>query len=234
MRSVRRFEQIVGANDRSPLQCFLTPIAPSTSNWGILKENPSNGRQHLVKYDRNKHHRRSIRLKGYDYSQAGAYFITICTHQRECLFGAIANSVMELNDYGQILSEEWMRSSQIRQEIELDAWVVMPNHFHGLVIIRQIEKSTRNVRANGRSPLPGVAPPMKPRSLSSLIAGFKSVVTKRINIARNTPETPVWQPNYYEHIIRDESSLQQIRQYILTNPQSWELDQLHPNNPSKW
>ncbi len=75
---------------------------------------------------------------------------------------------------------------------------------------------------------------MKPRSLSSLIAGFKSVVTKRINIARNAPGTSVWQPNYYEHIIRDERSLQHIRQYILTNPHSWELDQLYSNNPSKW
>src|SRR4028118_1039178 len=124
-------------------------------------------------YNPKKHHRRSIRLQGYDYSETGAYFITFCTYQRECLFGEIINGQMRLNQYGQIVAEEWGHSSAIRQEIELDVWVVMPNHFHGIVVIQSVG-NRHSVGANGRSPLQGVAPPMKPRSLSSLVAGFKS------------------------------------------------------------
>ncbi len=187
-----------------------------------------------VKYDPDKHKRCSIRLKGYDYSAAGMYFITLCTHQRECLFGEIADGVMRLNLLGQIVADEWQRSSEIRQEIEFDAWVIMPNHLHGIVVIETTAELSGGVGANGRSPLRGVAPSMKPRSLSSLVAGFKSATTKRININRNAPGTPVWQRNYYEHIIRNDLSLQTIQTYIHHNPQSWQTDQLHPNNPSKW
>ena len=184
-----------------------------------------------MKYDPAKHHRRSIRLKGYDYSQAGFYFVTICCHQRQRLFGKIVNGAIQLNKYGEIVEDEWLKSSIIRQEIELDEYVVMPNHFHGIVIINP-------VGVNCRSPLPSSAipthPSMKPRSLSSIMAGFKSAVTKKINIIRHAPGTPVWQRNYYEHIIRNERALNNIRQYIINNPLSWHQDQLHPNNPSKW
>ncbi len=99
-----------------------------------------------MRYDPAKHNRRSIRLKGYDYSQAGFYFVTICCYQRQCLFGDIVDGVMQLNQYGEIVEKEWLRSPLIRQEIELDEYVVMPNHFHGIVIINP-------VGANGRSPL---------------------------------------------------------------------------------
>ena len=182
-----------------------------------------------MKYDPNKHHRRSIRLPGYDYSQAGFYFVTICCQGRQCLFGKISNGEMQLNQYGEIVRQEWLKSPAIRQEIELDEYVVMPNHFHGIVIIQP-------VRANRRSPLPSNRSPlrMQPRSLSSFIAGFKSSVTKKINIIRHTPGTKIWQRNYYEHIIRNETALNKIRQYIINNPLSWEIDQLHPHNPSKW
>ncbi len=141
---------------------------------------------------------------------------------------------MRLNLLGQIVADEWQRSSEIRQEIEFDAWVIMPNHLHGIVVIETTAELSGGVGANGRSPLRGVAPSMKPRSLSSLVAGFKSATTKRININRNAPGTPVWQRNYYEHIIRNDLSLQTIQTYIHHNPQSWQTDQLHPNNPSKW
>jgi putative transposase len=190
-----------------------------------------------MKYDPNIHHRRSIRLPGYDYSQSGAYFVTICAYQRQCLFGDVVDGQIILNQYGAIVADEWQKSSVIRREIELDAWVVMPNHFHGIVIINN------PVGANGRSPLhhcyrspqPGNAPvQMKPKSLSSLMAGFKSITTKKINILRDTPATPLWQRNYYEHIIRDRDAMNKIRQYIINNPVSWKIDQLHPNNPSKW
>ena len=184
-----------------------------------------------MKYDPAKHHRRSIRLKGYDYSQAGFYFVTVCCYQRQRLFGKIVDGVMQLNQYGEIVQNEWLKSSIIRPEIELDEYVVMPNHFHGIIVINP-------VGANSASPLPSSATPthpsMKPRSLSSIIAGFKSAVTKKINLIRNAPGTPVWQRNYYEHIIRNENALNNIRQYIINNPLSWHQDQLHPNNPSKW
>ena len=183
-----------------------------------------------MKYDTNKHHRRSIRLSGYDYSQPGSYFVTICTHQRQCMFGDIVDGQMHLNSYGEIVADEWQKSSVIRQEIELDVWVVMPNHFHGIVIINDVGTNSDHVGANGRSPLPR----MKSKSLSSLMAGFKSSVTKKINILRDSPGTRLWQRNYYEHIIRNQSAMDKIRHYIVNNPLSWDLDQLHPHNPSKW
>jgi putative transposase len=179
-----------------------------------------------VKYDPNKHHRRSTRLKNYDYTTPGAYFITICTYRRECLFGEIINGSMQLNKLGQIVLDEWLRSVEIRQEIGFDAWVIMPNHFHGIIVINPATL----VGANGRSPLQGMpSKTMKPRSLSSFIAGFKSITTQRINIVRNLPRVPVWQRNYYDRIIRDQAALQQIRQYIDNNPLSWQQDQLHPD-----
>ena len=181
-----------------------------------------------MQYDPTKHHRRSIRLKGYDYSQPGLYFVTICCDQRQNLFGEIVDGVMYLNQFGGIARDEWLKSSIIRPDIELDEYIVMPNHFHGIVIINP-------VGANRSSPLPLLTrTSMKPRSLSSIMAGFKSAVTKKINIIRNAPGTPVWQRNYYEHIIRNENALNNIRRYIVNNPVSWHQDQLHPDNPSKW
>ena len=204
-----------------------------------------------MKYNPHKHHRRSIRLKGYDYSAAGAYFITICAFQRQCLFGQVVNGEIQLNEFGQMVAEEWLHSKEIRQEIDFDAWVIMPNHLHGIVLIESIDP----VGANGCLPsefdgeganhhLPSssplrhdphrLVPPMRPRSLASFIAGFKSATTKRINTLRNAAGTPVWQRNYYDHIIRNERSLQHMRHYIKNNPLTWADDQLHPCNPSKW
>ncbi|WP_330204481.1 transposase [Cyanobacterium sp. DS4] len=196
-----------------------------------------------MKYNPDIHKRQSIRLKGYDYSQSGFYFITICCYERQCLFGEIINHQIILNNFGELVKEEWLKSAEIRREIELDEFVIMPNHFHGIVIIdQQINKNIenhQNVGANGRSPLQTIQSSqqrisMKPKSLSSLISSFKSATTKRINIIRNTPKNPVWQRNYYEHIIRNDQSLEKIREYIQNNSLSWENDQLHPNNPSKW
>jgi len=234
-----------------------------------------------MRYNPEIHHRRSIRLKGYDYSQPGAYFITICTHERECLFGEIVNNEMVLNDYGKIVYEEWFLSAKIRNEIELyeNEFVVMPNHIHGIVWIiandvdvtnnvviddfvindfndfvindfvgatgrlprrqqkrrqqrqqkqqqqqRQIQKHNRSNIQNGY--LGNYDKPHGPKNklLSSFIAGYKSSVTKRINQIRQTPGFPVWQLNYYEHIIRKEIELNRIRKYIQNNPLNWEKD----------
>lgn len=162
-----------------------------------------------MKYNSEIHHRHSIRLRDYDYSQIGAYFITICTHDRNCLFGNIIDDKMLLNEFGMLVHGEWIKSAQIRMEIKIDEFIVMPNHIHGIVIIDR----------KGDRP---VAP-----TIGSLIGGFKSTATKQINEIRKMPRVPVWQRNYYEHIIRNEKSLYNIREYIVNNPLNWKQDEMY-------
>ncbi|MSP39124.1 MAG: transposase [Deltaproteobacteria bacterium] len=164
--------------------------------------------------------RQSIRLQDYDYALAGAYFITMVTQDRKCLFGEIVDGEIKLNDCGHIVQDEWEKSAQIRNEIELDAFVVMPNHVHGIVVIADGMR-----RATGRSPLQ--VGPAK-RSVGAFVAGFKASVSQRINAARGMRGVSVWQRNYFEHVIRSEASLKRIRQYILDNPMSWEFDRENP------
>jgi len=186
-----------------------------------------------MNHDPTRHHRRSIRLPAYDYAQAGAYFVTMVTHQRQCLFGEIVGGQMRLAAYGQVVSEQWLRSALVRGEIELDAFIVMPNHIHGIVIIcAQPMGVGAHGRApqHGRAPLPSSSPYRPPRSLGSLVAGFKSAATKRINQIRGTLGVPVWQRNYYERVIRNDEELSRIRQYIADNPAHWEEDRENPNN----
>ena len=168
-----------------------------------------------------RHHRLSIRLPAYDYTWAGAYFITVVTDQRQCFLSEIADSRVSLTDYGEVIEQEWLRSTRIRREIQLDAFVVMPNHIHGIVIVGD----SPGVGAHGRAPLPLHRPP---RSLGSFVAGFKSSVTRRINDMRRAPGLPVWQRNYYEHVIRGEEELNATRQYIRDNPGKWLEDPEKP------
>jgi putative transposase len=176
-------------------------------------------------FDREPHQRRSVRLPNYDYSQAGAYFVTVCAHNRRCLFGRLAGEHVMLSRIGGILAEEWKRSSDIRQEIRLDEWVVMPNHLHGIVIIRDCgDGVAADVGAHGRAPLEREA-----RSLSSFIAGFKAATTKRMNDMRETPGARLWQRNYYERVIRSQDELRKFRKYILDNPTQWALDRENPD-----
>jgi putative transposase len=189
-----------------------------------------------VQYNPGKHHRRSIRLKGYDYSSPGAYFITLCAYQRHCLFGEIVNGEMQLNECGAIATECWQAIPSHFQKIQLDAFVVMPNHVHGILWIK--ETNGRGL-AFGRGlamPNPYEGKFGKPiaGSIPTVVGSFKSIVTRRINILRNAPRTPVWQRGYYDHIIRSERSLHILRQYIQHNPLCWQDDQLHPDNPSAW
>ncbi len=179
-----------------------------------------------------QHHRRSIRLQDYDYSQNGAYFITLCAHNRECLFGEVVDGEMKLSALGQIVRDEWAKTSVIRTEIELDEFVVMPNHFHAIVLIIKSDEQSRGnpVGAHGRAPLPAPTLSRPPKSLGALVAGFKSAATKHINELRDTPGAPVWQRNYYEHVIRNKSALNDIRSYIQTNPARWADDQENPAN----
>jgi REP element-mobilizing transposase RayT len=165
--------------------------------------------------------RRSIRLSGYDYRQPGAYFVTLVTHARESLFGEVVQGGICLSALGEIVTEEWLLSAQMRDEIQLDDFVVMPNHLHGLIVM------TGDVGAHGRAPLRPVENShlvRRPRSLGALIAGFKAASTKRINRLRAAPGMPVWQRNYYERIVRSEDELNRIRQYILDNSANWHAD----------
>lgn len=169
--------------------------------------------------------RRSIRLREFDYGQAGAYFVTLCVRDRRCLFGSVKDGEISLSDDGRIVLEEWNRTAEIRSEVRLDETVVMPNHLHGIVVIDGPAASNGlpPVGAHGRAPLRRA-----PRSLGSFVAGFKAAVTRRINERRGTPGVPVWQRNYFEHVIRNEVSLGRIRQYIAENPIRWDED---PENP---
>jgi len=172
--------------------------------------------------------RRSIRLPTYDYSGPGGYVVTICTHQRKCIFGDIVNGEMRLNDPGRIVADCWREIRGHFADVELDEFVVMPNHLHGIVVIRDTDERTwRGEGGRGKACLAPTStsfgkPP--PQSLSAIVGSFKSAAAKRINELRSTPGRPVWQRNYYEHIIRNPDDLAETRQYIADNPLQWEFD----------
>ncbi|MCZ8201367.1 transposase [Microcystis sp. LE19-55.1A] len=178
-------------------------------------------------FDPEKHHRRSIRLRNYDYSQPGAYFVTICTYQKQSWFEEIKNGQIYLNQLGKIVADEWLKTCKIPPNFKLDEWVIMPNHFHGIVIINDYSGDDQSLGARDAPLDLGArdAPlQQKPNSLSSCIAGFKSAVTKRINLLRQNTDTPIWQRNYYESILRDEKYLAVVREYIINNPKNWPND----------
>jgi REP element-mobilizing transposase RayT len=207
------------------------------------------------------HHRRSIRLKGYDYTQAGAYFITMVADQRQEIFGEVINGEMKLSALGQIVRDEWMQSSAIRKEIQLydDELGIMLNHMHGIVHIvgadgvrPDLPSSNKiaamNVNGSGvlrltddigaigqgahRAPLP-VPPVRAPKSLGAFVAGLKASVTSRARRELNLMD--IWQRNYYDHIIRNEIDFENIWNYIDDNPRKWQEDQLHPSaSPNKF
>jgi putative transposase len=183
-------------------------------------------------YNPKIHHRRSIRLKGYDYSQNGAYFITLCTQDRKPIFGKIVNGEMQLSQFGIIAHDEWLKTSEIRKNIEMDEFIVMPNHFHGIIVIDG--RGVLQYAPTEYAPTKNVAPKLQSPSqtIGAIIRGYKAAVTKQINTIQinagvyDTPER-IWQKNYYEHIIRNEVSLNKIREYILNNPFNWKEDDLY-------
>ena len=168
--------------------------------------------------------RKPSRLSGYDYTLPRAYFVTICSHNRRYIFGSVSEGVFIPNQIGQIVQTEWQRSEIIRLELIIDSWVLMPNHLHGIVWILA---DHNHVGATGRSPLRkdnNISGPPK-KSLGSFIAGFKAASTSAIHQKVGPISHPIWQRNYYDHIIRNERDLEHHRRYILENPLSWELDQ---------
>ena len=192
--------------------------------------------------------RRSIRLKGYDYSNPGAYFVTICTRDRLPLLGIVNNAEIMLAPLGHIVESLWNLIPQRFKGVDLDVFVVMPNHIHGVIVLsgegrgealagsvfRLNHEETAN--ASPLYPLRTDNPPSirrNPRgtqrgSLGAIIQNFKSVSTRKVNQLRGTPGTSLWQRNYYEHIIRNMNELDRIRHYIVDNPLRWECDKYHP------
>ena len=170
-------------------------------------------------YNPDIHHRRSTRLPGYDYSQAGAYFVTMVTQGRQCLFGEVVQDTMRLNDAGQLIAHTWEWLATRGSYVQLDAYVVMPNHLHGIIVIdRQGRGGSRTASTRHDT-----------KSIGRLVGVFKTVTTKWSNLDRGTPGQPLWQRNYYDRIIRDDEELARVREYIASNPMQWETDLENPH-----
>jgi REP element-mobilizing transposase RayT len=181
--------------------------------------------------DPNIHRRHSPRLRGYDYSQAGMYFVTACTRERVCSFGDIIDGGMYPNDAGKIVWMVWDALPEHYPHIAADIFVVMPNHVHGIVVI---EPGFKPAPTDERTP-PVVGAGLKPaptarHGLSEIMRAFKTFSSRRINEMRETPGVKVWQRNFWERVIRNDEELSRIREYIQNNPAQWTLDRLHPQS----
>ncbi len=211
----------------------------------------------MNEYNPQIHHRRSIRLRGYDYSQEGLYFITICVQDRACLFGKIENGEMNLNDAGKMVETEWLKLPNRFTNIELHEYMVMPNHFHAILEIvgttvgaplvvalnnNPVAQNDTCVTDNGRPQTfaidngrpQGHAPTdtAKNKTVGDMMDAFESITT--VEYIRGVKtfgwqrfSGKIWQRNYYEHIIRDEQSYQRISEYIINNPAKWADDKLY-------
>lgn len=173
----------------------------------------------------------SARLKNWDYSSNGYYFITICTKYRKHLFGKKIKNIIQLSDIGKIVFNEWNESFAIRAELFCDCFVIMPNHIHGVVLINNSFVETNNSFVETHAPVETHAVLSLrgghiPKSISSFVAGFKSHATKKINEYCKTPGGLVWQPRFHDHVIRNNDELNRIRKYIKNNTYKWENDNL--------
>ena len=198
-----------------------------------------------MKYNPLIHNRRSVRLSGYDYSQEGAYFITICADGGQYLFGDIETEKMVLNEMGQIAYDEWLKTPELRPYVSLDVFVIMPNHMHGIILLNDdingrgvlhtpspdMPSADKTIIANEgicntplqNWPSPNFRSPSK--NIGAIVRGYKSAVTKQINLLDDMGT--VWQRNYHEHIIRDEKSYMKISNYIINNPKNWKEDKFY-------
>ena len=158
--------------------------------------------------------RKRNRLNKFDYSSQGYYFVTICVKDRVCCFGDVVGGEMVLSDYGQVVKDCWLGLPNHYQNAKLDHFVVMPNHFHGIIIISSV--------GNGLKPFP-----TSTHGLSEIIRGFKTFSSRTINNLNQIHFS--WQKSFYDHVIRQDESLDKIREYILNNPKQWELDEENPS-----
>ena len=222
-----------------------------------------------MRYDPDKHRRGSMRLPGTDYAAPGAYFVTVCAYGGVCLFGQVVGGAMRLGDYGRVVQACWDDLPNHYPHVRLDAFVIMPNHVHGVIVLVGDGDVTGRGRAGstGEDPArPGVgvdsdlevddvgagfkraptdvdpdaedvgagfkpAPtpaPRKRHALPEIVRALKTFSARRINEIRGTPGVPVWQRNYYDHIVRNDDELRRIRRYIQDNPRKWELDRENP------
>ncbi len=147
-----------------------------------------------------------MRLKEYDYSRQGAYLVAICTHNRKCVLAQVIDNGIRLNDWGKVVEAEWLQTVILRPYVTLDAYVVMPNHFHAILFLERQERATQRVAPTEKGRPFG---PM-PKSVGAIVGQFKSQVTKRISALWGPEKEPIWQRNYYEHVIRDEDDLNRI------------------------
>ena len=174
-----------------------------------------------MRYDPDRHHRRSIRLQGYDYAQAGAYFVTVNAEHRQCLFGEIVERQMHLNPIGEMVLQVWEAIPDHYPGVEIDAFVVMPNHIHGIIVLEGAAKLDD-------------ARDMDQLRLMDVVHRFKSLTTNRYINGVKTSSWPafdkrIWQRNYHERIIRDEAELNAKREYVFNNPLSWDTDEENLN-----
>lgn len=189
-----------------------------------------------MKFDTDQHHRRSLRLQGYDYAQAGAYFVTICTQNRACLFGEIVDEKMRVNDVGRMVERWWEKLPEKFPATEIDEFIIMPNHLHGIVVLvgaapcgRPGGVAVADASGLARARLKAGHPHGGAPTLGDIMSWFKTMTTNdylRGVKQRGWTSFPgkLWQRNYYEHIIRDDAALDRIRQYIAENPLRWATD----------
>lgn len=166
--------------------------------------------------------RKNLRLRGYDYAQAGFYFVTVCAQDRICLLGEIIDGVMQLNSQGALVEQAWLDLPNHYPHVELDQFVAMPNHFHGILILT-VGAGFKLAPTTDSNPVP-----TKRHGLPEIVRAFKSFSARRINELRQTPGVSIWQRNYYEHVIRDDADYQRIAEYVVNNPAKWTEDSLHP------
>ncbi len=183
-----------------------------------------------MNYNPDIHHRRSIRLQQYDYSEYGFYYVTLCVQNRECLFGKINNNEMFLNDIGKMIKDFWLELKK-RFNMELDAFIIMPNHMHGIIVGAGLVPAQLHDREIHTVPTRATTRVAPTPTLGNIIGAFKSITTVEYieNVHKNKwPQFDkrLWQRNYYEHIIRNERSLEAIREYIVKNPYTWRDDEL--------
>jgi REP element-mobilizing transposase RayT len=171
-----------------------------------------------MRFNPEVHHRRSIRLKGYDYSKNGAYFVTLCSRNRESIFGDIGDGEIRLNECGKIIETTWAWIGKRYPFLELLDYIIMPNHFHGIVLIDRSRGGSRTAPTAGNKPL------------GRILGAFKTRSTKLVNEFRISPGVPIWQRNYYERIIRNEFELDRISDYIVFNPANWIEDENNPDH----